>query len=794
MMSLNLNSKQRKILLDKLWVEQEGKCVWCNGLMDKTTRANTKIKDNTATFEHKVPRSKKGKDNRANIVLSCKRCNQTRGGRVGPPYFGGYGFSRRPYNEFGEQLIGLYFPVLDYGFISLVDYMGTDQCIEKAARVSYRGGTKKTSDTGQLIRYLIRMEHSSPLEMCELKFHMGMPIFVARQIVRHRMACLTKDTKLWFDLPAHNKDSSYKRYSLTIEQIWNKFQPTINKDSKQQRNPYHKRDRVKSMKLRQVNEDTLKIQYTNIENIYNNGVQPIFEITLDNGKTIKCTDNHKFLFSDGWHTLKEATNLELKNHIVYVDKKDVYMYTNGETIVSPLLYKDKEWLNDCYHIKQMMISDIAKQANCSYHCIRKYLTLYKLTDKKRGGFKKGSIPINKGKTYKLGPKALSKNHIENIRKARSGQASNFWRGGISTERANIGRWTTENAHKIHLKYNFTCQLCHSKNGILHAHHIIPVWADITKSRDFDNLITLCKKCHRSIHGKELDYVHLFINSKSVDINKYQVVKQSIKRVSWNKLEYAKLSKIVSIVFKGYEETYDVEVKGPYHNFIANGMVSHNSLNEASARYSVLPDLFYTPTQEHLTKQSKSNKQGRDSTGVTNDEYSDYFNRVDTLRAASSSQYHDLLDKDIARELARMDLPLSTYTYWYWKVDLRNLLHFVKLRADSHAQYETRVYAEKICGMLAGMFPNTFAAFMDYQILSISFTQQEMGILRQIDRERLKEHEIDKLLANHKNLSKGEISEFKNKLIPSKSTNYTLDLSSAKTPEYFRRQIEANTTV
>src|SRR5258705_689895 len=96
--------------------------------------------------------------------------------------------TRRPINPAAEELLGLYFPVLDHGFVALVDYMGSDEDVERAARVSYGYGTRRTSETRGLVRYLRRHRHTTPSEMVELKFHCAMPIFVARQIIRHRVA------------------------------------------------------------------------------------------------------------------------------------------------------------------------------------------------------------------------------------------------------------------------------------------------------------------------------------------------------------------------------------------------------------------------------------------------------------------------------------------------------------------------------------------------------------------------------------------------------------------------------
>src|SRR3954464_9316149 len=96
--------------------------------------------------------------------------------------------TNRPTTPAAEEILGLYFPVLDHGFVSLVDYMGTDECVERAARVSYGYGTRQRSATRGLLRYLRRHKHTTPSEMVELKFHCCMPMFVARQWIRHRTA------------------------------------------------------------------------------------------------------------------------------------------------------------------------------------------------------------------------------------------------------------------------------------------------------------------------------------------------------------------------------------------------------------------------------------------------------------------------------------------------------------------------------------------------------------------------------------------------------------------------------
>src|SRR5262249_20816221 len=126
--------------------------------------------------------------------------------------------TKRPTSPGAEEMLGLYFPVLDHGFVALVDYMGTDECIERAARVSYGYGTRQTSQTRGLIRYLRRHLHITPSEMVEFKFHCCMPMFVARQWIRHRSACLAGDARLWFDLPGAKYRGRRQLRSISISE------------------------------------------------------------------------------------------------------------------------------------------------------------------------------------------------------------------------------------------------------------------------------------------------------------------------------------------------------------------------------------------------------------------------------------------------------------------------------------------------------------------------------------------------------------------------------------------------
>ena len=174
-------------------------------------------------------------------------------------------------------------------------------------------------------------------------------------------------------------------------------------------------------------------------------------------------------------------------------------------------------------------------------------------------------------------------------------------------------------------------------------------------------------------------------------------------------------------------------------FVARQWIRHRTanVNEYSARYSILDREFYIPSTEHLNKQSVINNQGR---GDALSE-ADSHRVLEMLKADSARAYdnYETMIEDnedgsgiaLARELARMNLPANIYTQWYWKVDLHNLFHFLRLRADSHAQYEIRVYAEEICRLVADWVPFAYKAFEDYRLGGAQLSQPAVEALRKM---------------------------------------------------------------
>ena len=203
-------------------------------------------------------------------------------------------------------------------------------------------------------------------------------------------------------------------------------------------------------------------------------------------------------------------------------------------------------------------------------------------------------------------------------------------------------------------------------------------------------------------------------------------------------------------------------------FIARQWIRHRTanVNEYSARYSILDKEFYIPSAENLAAQSAINNQGRGD-ALTDDEASNviqilkkdaeqtYSNYETLLNESSEGNIIDESKSGIARELARMNLTLNTYTQWYWKIDLNNLLHFLALRADDHAQYEIRVYADAMLDIVKKWVPLTCEAFEDYRIGGTELSAKEVNLMRKL-------LQGEKVSFEEEGLSKREWSELQRK--------------------------------
>ena len=197
-------------------------------------------------------------------------------------------------------------------------------------------------------------------------------------------------------------------------------------------------------------------------------------------------------------------------------------------------------------------------------------------------------------------------------------------------------------------------------------------------------------------------------------------------------------------------------------FVARQWIRHRTanVNEYSARYSILDREFYIPQPDQLAAQSTINNQGRGA-ALTAEESARVLEILKGDAARTYDHYEEMIGEvdqngdpkqGLARELARMNLPANIYTQWYWKVDLHNLFHFLRLRADAHAQYEIRVYADAICKVVADWVPAAYGAFEDYRMGGATLSSKAIDCLRRM----LKGEQVTQETSG---MSKGEWREF-----------------------------------
>ena len=179
-------------------------------------------------------------------------------------------------------------------------------------------------------------------------------------------------------------------------------------------------------------------------------------------------------------------------------------------------------------------------------------------------------------------------------------------------------------------------------------------------------------------------------------------------------------------------------------FIARQWIRHRTanVNEYSARYSILDKEFYLPSKDNLAAQSKNNRQGRGEV-LSGDQANEVLNLLKNDAERTYDNYETMLNErydgsvidekksGLARELARMNLTLNTYTQWYWKTDLLNLMNFLRLRADSHAQFEIRAYADVMLDTLKKWVPITYEAFMDYRVGGTEISSKGKLVLKDL---------------------------------------------------------------
>jgi len=515
-----------------------------------------------------------------------------------------------------------------------------EQFIVYQARVS-SPNNQHNHDTGEkLLRYCLENGHWSVFDMVDVTFEIHTSRAIMAQILRHssfkfQEFCVAGSTMITFESPGAIEKGKRGAFKRPISKLY---------EMQEAKKPIPSRVRV-------FDEKNKIFTTASVKKVFQTGVKQTFRVTLENGRHIECTKEHKFLTENGFISLEDAVGLTIKGSVVCMAKSDTFLACNGE-----IAYRNKDWM---LQAKLNSISEktglkgIAEAANVSYHTIRKWLKIL--------GLQYTKLEVanycdawNKGlKGYRLGPH--SEATIEKMKKsARKGPESNLWRGGsCRRERLKIADWCNSNRTKFLRDSNYKCVKCGGSKK-LELHHIKTVADRPDLAYELSNIEVLCSECHREHHNTNGD--RKIWRSRS---------RGNALTTRWSKVRHIELV--------GDQMTYDLEVDHESHNYVGNGIVVHNS-----QRYSEVKDFDFSDLEIRL-KHEGGNRQG---SGEPNPEMTHAAMQV--LRN-NALMYSFLVEDNAAPESARMVLPLCTPTRAYMKGSVRSWITYFWQRRSAHAQ-------------------------------------------------------------------------------------------------------------
>jgi thymidylate synthase (FAD) len=556
--------------------------------------------------------------------------------------------------------------------------LGVHNCqdlLAYCAKVSNPQNQMNLESSARLIKYLIKHKHWSVFGMADATLEIITTRDIARQILRHssfqfQEFCVAGDTEIYFDTPkavSLGKKSLNKKKIADIYKTW-----SAGNYGKQQ---------LQKMLVRVYDETTKTLTHANIKEVFFTGVKPLFKITLENGKTITCTKEHKFLSEYGFDSLENLTGLKLIGNTATMSKH-ASIATNGIP-----LYRDKEWLSEAKQraiMQKTGVQGIADEAGVSYHTIRKWLKRLDMVFTKKEVAQYVDI-WNKGVFgYKLPPK--SEEARENHRRAaKKGADSNLWRGGVDRAyRLQITDYIGKYRDKFLKEANYKCSKC-GDNNKLELHHIIPVYEDKDRAFDLGNIEVVCSSCHDQIHGLD----------------------KKMPKSSGNKLT-KRFSPIKYIEYVGEQDTYDLEIDHTSHNYVANGIITHNSQRYADP--AQMGTMFET---REARLQDNSNRQN--SIKVDDEELQHQWDAAQQSVIDLAKEAYDwAIANGIAKEQARAVLPEgNTISKLYMKGSIRSWIHYCSLRAGNGTQLEHMIIAKAAAELLCSIIPD-FKSFCNLE--------------------------------------------------------------------------------
>lgn len=536
-----------------------------------------------------------------------------------------------------------------------------------------------------LVNHLLKggRGHYGPLEHPQIVFNIGwFPHSTMQQIRTHRVGvsfdvqCLAGDTEVTFVCAS----GSLRKIKISeLYDRWTNGEKAVRKRKLRGRQGEppgsHHRDcktRLKKMSLRVLNEDTGVFEIGHIREVMSSGEQPVYRLTLADGKTLDCTANHRLYTAKGWQRLGEAVGLmTTTDHHVLAMTKDCELMVNGITRPDAL-YSQSSWLKEQID-RGLTAGQIAEQCGCSAEVIRHWAKQFHL-----------QLPSG----YQRGFKAMVG---QGVYRDKIWLQDQLAQGLHADEMALLAgcsiAWTGQIAPQVHAKFNYICQRCGKSGGLLHAHHLVPVFADPSLAHEFENLVSLCQDCHTHIHQhhQEAEFAKGF--QPITEPKNWAAKPKPIGR----KL-MAHPVKVVSVEYLGMQTTYDLEVEGPWHNFVANGIVVHNSFRYTGQRILDVVDgkreveeVFYLrPLGFYSDRQGKKY------------EYTAEVRQQDIEWCLEASRrYKQRIEEGFAEEHARGLIPFDIRQHWVMSANVRSVMHLLDLRWKADAQLEAQKLCEEI---------------------------------------------------------------------------------------------------
>jgi thymidylate synthase (FAD) len=386
-------------------------------------------------------------------------------------------------------------------------------------------------------------------------------------------------------------------------------------------------------------------------------------------------------------------------------------------------YRDADWLRRHYVELGLEQGQIAALAGVTPHAIRAWVRKHGL-QKPLGSWTRGRTPWNKGMEYTAGWTHTAETR-RRLSEQKAGARNPQWKGGTTPFSVTVRQGVVDLVPGVLARYDYTCQLCRTRGGLLVMHHVLPIWARPDLALVADNLVPLCEPCHQQrVNGHELEYAEQFGAAPMV----VGEARSRSRNKSGGRTLVPRFRRILAVTYAGVQDTYDIEMDGPNHNFVANGIVTHNSqlsqryVDESVAEY-VEPDIIAGDPELHAL--------WLDAVTHAHAAYVKLAEKLNAKLADPEAAAAAMLPPDAdrtlrrktARQAARSVLPNATETKISVTANARALRHFLEMRGSVHAEPEIRKLANVLLDVLQKDAPNLFADYVKVPLPDGTFDLQ-----------------------------------------------------------------------